>query len=129
MNTTVIENKNLIDIVKAYYKAMLAKDYDAMGSFLDENVLFAGPLASMQGKESVIDAAKNLSNILDDIQFRSVFSQSNQVMIAYDFIIPKMDLNLRSAGLLTINNGLISSIELFYDGRPFTQLKDAIFSD
>lgn len=129
MNTIVIENRKLIGIVKAYYQAMLAKEYDTMASFLDEDVLFISPLAGMQGKESVIDAAINLSNILDDIQFKSIFSQSNQVMIAYDFIFSKMDLNLRSAGLLTIKNGLISSIELFYDGRPFTELKDAIFRD
>ncbi len=42
MNTT--DNLNLAE---NYYNAMLAKDFDKMANYLDDNVHFIGPLAEM----------------------------------------------------------------------------------
>ena len=128
MNTTFYENgKNLI-VAQTYYGQMLRKDFDAMGACLHPNVHFIGPLAEMFGREAVVSAAKNLSQILEGIKIRSKFSSHDQIMFAYDFMFPEPIGKLRAAVLMEFTNHLISKIELFYDARPFEEKKSEIFS-
>ena len=86
MNTTNSESDNNLKSAQNYYKAMLAKDFDKMASYLHNNVHFIGPLAEMHGKEAVVSAAKNFGGILQDSQIRSQFSSGNHnyVCLRYD---------------------------------------------
>ncbi|MBB65766.1 MAG: hypothetical protein CMO81_11970 [Waddliaceae bacterium] len=61
--------------------------------------------------------------ILTKIEVRSKFVSGDQVMLAYDFLFPAMNLNLRSAVLMNFQESQIVKIELFYDARPFEQKK------
>lgn len=128
MNTTNSESGNNLKSAESYYNAMLAKDFDKMASYLHDNVHFIGPLAEMHGKDAVVSAAKNLSQILGDIKIRSKFAHQNQIMFVYDFMFPAPITCLRAAVLMEFTNQLISKIELFYDGRPFEEKKSEIFS-
>lgn len=127
MNTNNSVEENHIKVVESYYKAMLAKDFEKMESYLHDNVHFIGPLASMQGKNVVVSAAKNLSQILGDIHIKSKFSNNHQVMFAYDLTFPAPIGVLRAAVLMDFSDQLISKIELFYDGRPFIEKGNEIF--
>lgn len=128
MNTIPYNQKNHLNIAESYYEAMLKKNFDTMASYLHENIQFIGPLSEMQGKEPVVNAAKNLSQILLNIHIRSKFSFDNQIMLAYDFIFPEPIGKLRAAVLMEFINDTISKIELFYDGRPFTEKRTEIFN-
>jgi hypothetical protein len=131
MNTTSFEisdNHNLTT-AQSYYNAMLMKDFDKMANYLCENVHFLSPLAEMHGKDSVVLAAKNLSEMLQDIQIRSRFASQNQIMFAYDFIFPHPIGKLRASVLMEFTDNCISKIELFYDGRPFEKKGDEIFRE
>lgn len=128
MNTTNSETDNNLKSAENYYNAMLAKDFDKMMSYLHDNVYFVGPLAEMHGKDAVVTAAKNFGGILKDIQIRSRFSSGDQIMLAYDMIIPAPIGKFRAAVLMEFTDQLISKIELFYDGRPFEEKKNEIFS-
>jgi len=90
--------------------------------------LFTRRFHGLSGKVAIAEAAKNLSLILNDIEIRAKFSYDNQIMLAYDFIFPKPIGKLRAAVLMEFKDQLISKIELFYDGRPFEEKKDEIFS-
>ena len=92
-----------------------------MANCLCENVHFLSPLAETREKDSVVLAAKNLSEILQDIQIRSRFANQNQIMFAYDFIFPHPIGKLRASVLMGFSGQCISKIELFYDGRPFEE--------
>jgi hypothetical protein len=83
MNTT-----DNLDLAESYYNAMLAKDCDKMASYLHDNVHFIGPLAAMKGKDNVVAAAKNFGGMLHDIQIRLHFASHNQIMFAYDMVVP-----------------------------------------
>lgn len=120
-------NTNNMQVAEKYYENMLAKNYDVMASFLDEKVHLISPLSEVHGREDVVDAAKKLSNLLDNIVFNAKFSEGDQVMFAYDFMFKGAIGRLRSAGLLEFKGGKIVKINLFYDGRPFTQKRDEIF--
>lgn len=126
MNTTSYDNNLLI--AETYYQHMLNKDFKSMEQCLHTNVDFLSPLAAISGRSSVVEAAKNLRSMLDDIVIRAKFSAENQIMLAYDFIFSPPIGKLRAAVLMAFKDKLISKIELFYDGRPFDQTKDKIFS-
>lgn len=128
MNASFFESNDNLSIAEKYYNAMLAKDFDMMANYLECNVHFIGPLAEMHGKEAVVSAAKNLSQILGDIKIRSKFAHENQIMFAYDFMFPAPIGKLRAAVLMEFTDRLISKIELFYDARPFEEKKSEIFS-
>jgi len=121
MNTITYENERNLSVAETYYHQMLQKNFTAMEACLHPDIQFIGPLSQMSGKESVVAAAKNLSQILGDIKIRSKFAYQNQIMFAYDFIFPDRIGKLRAAVLMEFTNQLISSIELFYDGRPFEE--------
>ena len=124
MNTT--DNLNLAE---NYYNAMLAKDFDKMAGYLDDNVHFIGPLAEMHGKDAVVSAAKNFGGILQDIQIRSRFASHDQIMFAYDMVVPAPIGKFRAAVLMEFKGRLISKIELFYDASPFQEKKSEIFEN
>lgn len=128
MNTNTYVNSDNLTIAETYYNQMLQGNFVAMEKCLHPDVLFIGPLAKMNGKDAVISAAKNLCQILSDIKIRSKFVSGNQIMFAYDFIFPKPIGKLRAAVLMEFTDQLISKIELFYDGRPFGEKKNEIFS-
>jgi hypothetical protein len=128
MNTTNSESDNNLKSAENYYNAMLAKDFDKMANYLHDNVHFIGPLAEMHGKDAVVSAAKNFGGILQDIQIRSRFAADNQIMFAYNMIVPAPIGKFRAAVLMEFTDRLISKIELFYDASPFEEKKSEIFS-
>ncbi len=121
MSTTESE-KNLM-VAQDYYRAMLQKNFAEMEECLHPNIHFISPLAEMSGKDAVVSAAKNLSQILKKIEIRAKFACDNQVMLAYDFMFPKPIGKLRSAVLMEFTHKLISKIELFFDARAFEEKK------
>jgi len=128
MNTTSFEANDNLTSAQNYYNAMLSKDFNKMASYLHDNVHFIGPLAEMHGRNAVVSAAKNFGGVLQDIQIRSRFAADNQIMFAYDMVVPAPIGKFRAAVLMEFTNQLISKIELFYDGRPFEEKKSEIFS-
>lgn len=129
MNTTVFDSHSNLVIAESYYNAMLAKDFDKMASYLHDNVHFLGPLGEMQGKDAVLSAAKNIGGILQEIQIRSRFAAGDEIMFAYDMIIPAPIGKFRASVLMGFTERSISKIELFYDPRPFLEMKSEIFDN
>lgn len=129
MNTSTLESNGNLAIAESYYNAMLAKDFDKMAGYLHNNVYFTGPLAEMHGKDAVVTAAKNFGGILQDIQIRSRFAAEDQIMFAYDMVVPAPIGKFRAAVLMEFTDRLISKIELFYDARPFEEKRSKIFEE
>lgn len=126
-NLAMTKSCNLIARVELYYQAMLAKDFETMATYLHDDVHLISPLAAIRGKSSVVAAAKNLSNILRNIVFRSKICSESKVMCVYDFICDVPINTLRAAALFEFKDDYIVSIELFYDSRPFVEQKNTIF--
>ncbi len=111
----------ILNAAENYYKAMHNKDLASMASHLHPHVQFVGPLADMSGKDAVLAAAKNFLPFLNSLTIRAKFASGNRAMLAYDMECPEPIGSFRSATLFTFEDGLISRLELFYDGRPFEQ--------
>lgn len=129
MKTTIQQQENHLKLAETYYQHILQKNVDAIAACLHPNVHFISPLAELSEKAAVLEAAKNLGNILTDIIIHAKFNNDNQVILVYDFMFPAPIGKLRAAGLIGFNDNLISKIELFYDGRPFEDMKNQIFSN
>lgn len=111
-------DSNLMRAV-AYYEALGEKDVLHMAEYLSSDVQYIGPMAELEGKESVLEATEKMCSLFNTLTIRSKFSSENQAMLAYDLDCPAPVGKFRVAALMSFNEGLISKIELFYDSLPF----------
>lgn len=117
------------NIAESYYNAMGHKNAQELSKYLHPDVQFIGPMSEMTGKDNVLDAAKNFMNMFNSVEIRHKFEAgSNSAMIVFDLICPEPIGKFRAATLMSIENSLITRMELFYDARPFEQSRDQIFS-
>jgi len=126
---TTLTERNVAS-AEAYYKAMNDKDLAAVGAHLHPDVRFVGPMADMNGKDAVLEAAKRFATLTKSIKVRAKFGSDDKAMLTYDVDFGEPIGICRTAVLMTFQDGLIGRIELFYDARPFEKnlRKDAIFS-
>ena len=106
---------------------MNKKDIAAMEKMLSPSVTFIGPVATLQGKEAVMKAIKGFTSAFNTLQVREGFSKEGKVMLAIDTEFPEPIGHLRTASLLSIDNGFINKIELFYDSKVIESKKDKVF--
>lgn len=109
-----MSEKNLM-VAESYYAAMNNKDIESMEKMLHPDVVFIGPLATLQAKEAVVKAIKGFTAAFNTLNVRAKFHSKNQAMLAIDTEFKEPIGNLRTASLLTTEDGLIVKIELFYD--------------
>jgi len=119
-----------VTTAEAYYEAMNDKDLAGVARHLHPDVRFVGPMADLVGKEAVLEAAKRFVTLIKSLRVRAKFGSDDTAMLAYDVDFGEPIGICRTAVLMTFKQGLIASIELFYDARPFEKnlKKDAIFS-
>lgn len=104
-----------------YYKLIGEKNVEGMKKYLDSEVEFFSPLATLKGKEAVAEATGNFMKALKTLKLRTKFGSGDQAMIVYDVDMPGVASNLPGASLLTFRNNLIVRIELFHDASHFKQ--------
>lgn len=121
-------SKENLAVAESYYAAMNKKDIESMEKLLSPNILFVGPLAELRGKDAVLQAIKGFTSAFERLSIRSKFHSDGEVMLAIDTEFPAPIGNLRTASLLTIQDGRIVKIELFYDSRIVESKKDEVFS-
>lgn len=102
-----------------YYKLIGEKKVEGIEKYLDHDVEFYSPLATLKGKEAVVGATGNFMNAIESLKIRARFDSGNQAMIVYDVDFPGMASNFPGASLLTFRNNLIVRIELFHDASHF----------
>lgn len=122
-----MSEKNLA-VAEEYYAAMKEKDVEKLEEMLHQDVICISPLDEVQGKDHVFQALKGFIEAFESLNIREVFHQGNKSMLALDTVFPAPFGNLRTASLITAENGKIKKIELFYDGRIIESMKDAIFA-
>ena len=112
-----------------YYQLVAEKNIEEVKKMLHPDVEFYGPLASLKGKDPVIEATTNFMEMFSTLTIHAKFGDKDQAMIVYAIDIPEMMENFPGASLLNFRDGLIIRIQLFYDGSHFTEVKEEIFSE
>lgn len=98
-----------------------------MGALIHPDIDFLGPLAKMSGKNAVVSAAQNLAYVITNIEMRAEFASNDKVVLIFDMMFPAPIGKLRSCSFMTLKDGLIYKIELFYDASLFEDKKKEIF--
>lgn len=115
------------NIGKNYYTFLGKKNITELQKYLHEEVEFEGPLAKLKGKDAVIQANSNFMKMFNTLSIKTTFQSKDQAMVVYELDIPGVSDHFPGASLLTIQNGLIAKIQLFYDARPFVNDQKEIF--
>lgn len=116
INNMELENKR---IAHAYYIAMAEKNIVELAQYLDEDVSFIAPLAIVVGKQVFLERVQEFFDYSATLTIRSVFGSYDQGMVVFSLEYPRPIGVVEAAALLHIQDGLITRIELFYDGRLF----------
>lgn len=103
----------------AYFDVWNRKDAAGIRALLHPDVRFVGPLTQMQGRENVAASFASLLPMLQEVALRHVLTDGERAIATYDFICNDPIGRIRIAEALTFSDGLIMSIELFFDPRPF----------
>lgn len=111
-----------------YYTQVGAKNIEGVKKFLDPNVEFTGPLATLKGRDAVVTANRHFMDSFNSLTIRAKFGEGDQAMIVYNVDIPGISNEFPGAALLTFREGMIVKIQLFYDGAPFAELAKKIFA-
>lgn len=106
-----------IAVAEIYYTAWGEKDIARMERFLHPNVQLITPLEEtvIVGKEAILERLKKGAAFFKALKIRAKFGSGNQTLLVIDLEYPAPMGNLRSASLMTFQEGLISKIELFFD--------------
>ena len=107
------------EIARAYYQAMADKDLQGVATFLDRDVVFSAPLATVIGKKNFLARVEEFFAYCSTLTIRSVFSQDDQAVVVFDLEYPAPIGLVQAVALLQITDGLIYNIQLFYDERLF----------
>lgn len=114
---------NNIKLAEEYYKLIGQKNAEGFKKLLHPDVEFSSPVATLNGKEAVIESTSNFMNVIKSFKIRAKFGEQDQAMIVYNVDIPGVVKEFPSASLLTFRDQLIVKIELFFDGSPFIEKK------
>jgi hypothetical protein len=124
----IVMEANKVAIGEEYYKLVGQKNVEGIKKYLHPEVELYSPLASMKGKDAVVEATGNFMKMIKSLSIRTKFGSDNQAMIVYDTDVPGIAKGFPGASLLSFRDGLIVKIELFYDSRRFVEKKEEIFS-
>jgi hypothetical protein len=108
-----------IATAKAYYLAVNNKNVSDVEKTLHPEVQLLSPLASIEGKESVLNAVKRFMTVFNKLTIRTACGSEDQVLLVYDLDCPEPIGHVRTAVLMNFKDDLIARIELFFDARPF----------
>lgn len=120
--------EDTVEQAEKYYTLIGEKKIEEIKDLLDPEVEFIGPLATMHGKNAVVDATGKFMEMFRSLEIRAKFGNGHQAVIIYDVDIPGMTEKFPGASFLKFRNGKIVGIELFYDGSRFIEKKEEIFS-
>lgn len=108
-----------INTAVSYYKAMGEKNLPEAAKYLHSDIRLITPLAEVAGKEKVLEAIKGFMLAFNTIHIHQKLSNQDSAMLVIDVDFPAPIGILRSAALLTVQNGLIIRTELFHDTKNF----------
>jgi hypothetical protein len=113
--------KSYATLAEEYYTLVGEKNGEEIKKYLHPDVEFKSPMASLKGKEAVINATSHFMNSIKSLKIRAKFDAGDQAMIVYDSVIPGLAEEFPGASLLKFRDGLIVRIQLFFDGSYFLE--------
>jgi len=112
-------NTNTAALAYAYYSAMSKKNIAELENYLYPQVQLSSPVTQFTGKIAVLDAIKKFTDFFTSLTIRAHFGSGDQAVVVYDVEFAAPSGKVRSVAFMTFQDGLIATIELIFDARPF----------
>ena len=113
---------NIVKVAQAYLEAWQKRDAEGIAKQVHPEVQFVGPIAQTKGKEAYISGATRMFPLLKEIKVHTKFFDEDKALFTYDFVCVDPIGACRTAELITIKDGLVARVELFFDARPFEKM-------
>ena len=104
-------------IAAAYFDGWRRRDIDAIAAALHADVTFSGPTARLEGRSAVLAAFRTLLPMPQALETRHLAVSGDRAMAVYDFVCGEPVGRIPMAELIGFRDGLITSIEMFFDPR------------
>jgi hypothetical protein len=117
MKTALTECR--LELVERYFSAWQGKNSMALAALIHPEIHVWSPLAEFSGRKNFLTMVERLFPLLENVRLRSTWVSHLQGMATYDFVLQPPIGSIRTAALMTFDGGLICSVELFFDARPF----------
>jgi hypothetical protein len=105
---------------EAYCRAAETKEASHVAPYLHPDLRFSGPLAKNEGKETYLKKLDEFLSLCKKISIRAKCYGPNQLMLVYEVEFSET-LVCPTAAYVTFKDDLVSTIELFFDARPFVK--------
>ena len=108
------------EILRAYYKAAIRRDFDACRSLLADSLLFRGLFRTYRTADEYLADFKQLLQITRRLEVKSIVAQGADAVILFEL---ETTAPAAATTLVTewhhIENGKITTVQSVFDGRPF----------
>ncbi|HEY1518543.1 MAG TPA: nuclear transport factor 2 family protein [Solirubrobacteraceae bacterium] len=104
-------------VAQAYLDAWKANDWPMLRSLLADDATFEGPLASLQGADTLVEGLQGMARIMTDIVVHKRFVDGPDVLTWFDLhtsVAPPAP----TANWSHIEDGKITAIRVTFDARP-----------
>jgi ketosteroid isomerase-like protein len=111
------------EIVESYLQALGDRDIPKIKTILSNNTFsFIGPIDRFDNAERLTKALQNLAPIVTGVQIRKMFVDGSDVCCVYNLNTSTPAGSVRCTELCHVEDGKITSTEVFFDATPFRQM-------
>jgi len=112
---------NAREVVDRYFAAQARKDFAAMRPLLHDDVTFVGALGTTDTAEGYIEGLEKTTATMTGMERRVVIVEGDEVCQIYDLILASPAVTLPIAQWITVRDGRIAALRVFFDPRPLVQ--------
>jgi ketosteroid isomerase-like protein len=118
-NTMTMNNPRAV--VDRYFAALQKKDFAAIRPLVHDDVTFKGALGTTDGAEEYISGLTQMMANMTGMERRVVFGEGEDVCQIYDLVLTTPAVTLPIAQWITVRDGRIAMLQVFFDPRPLFQ--------
>ena len=113
------------ELCERYYDAWQHKNLQGILGCVHPQIAFKSPNATTQGRDAYAAAARRFLPLVDRVEVRKTFTDTDAAMVAVDFHCIQPVGPCPTAERMKLRDGLIVEDELYFDPRPFEALARA----
>ncbi len=112
---------NARDVVDRYFAAMKAKDFATLRTLVHDDVVFKGALGATNGAEEYINGLQGMMAAMTGMERTVAFTEGENVCQIYDLTLAEPPVMLSIAQWLTVRDGKIATLRVYFDPRPLLE--------
>ncbi|WP_054813903.1 nuclear transport factor 2 family protein [Nocardia arizonensis] len=109
-----MSNREAVDL---YYRAWTSSNGNLADVPLSEDFVFTGPVGTFHGRAEVQVMAQQFGPVAQNFRVLRQYAAGDTVISVVAWELPGTEGSTEAAEILTIDNGVITRADLFYDPR------------